>query len=362
MPQPQDLVTLGFSPSPGYIEVNTASQVPSTFVVRSGQVFYIKETKLFYIGDGVTQFSSLTTVGNTIGSGGASSVQLGLNAAATNADTIAIGQGTTATAGGSISLGRSSVASGNSSIAIGYNAASASGTASIAIGTGSSAPQVNAIAIGASSTSTGGGNTIAIGASSSANGTASVAIGNASSATSINTVALGAGTAANASDSTASGLQAVNAKPYTFGYCSGIITVNSDAMAYLCTAGIQTTTASLTEIQIGAARGTAYPLNVASGRVLAFKIAITAIRTDVSGTCAAWPHIVGAVARDATGNCRFLGAVVGAGTTTLADAGAATWSVSLTADTVNNRIAIGVTGEAAKTIKWLARIEFSEGY
>jgi hypothetical protein len=45
---------------------------------------------------------------------------------------------------------------------------------------------------------------------------------------------------------------------------------------------------------------------------------------------------------------------------TYADAGAATWAVTATADTTNGALAITVTGQAATTIRWVAKIETTE--
>jgi hypothetical protein len=52
------------------------------------------------------------------------------------------------------------------------------------------------------------------------------------------------------------------------------------------------------------------------------------------------------------------------GTVTLnvqaADAGAATWIVAITADTTNGGLAVTVTGQAATTIRWVAKLESTE--
>lgn len=55
-------------------------------------------------------------------------------------------------------------------------------------------------------------------------------------------------------------------------------------------------------------------------------------------------------------------ALVGSGTVTtlFADAGAASWAVSLTADTTNGALGLVATGEAAKNIKWVARVRSVE--
>ncbi|MGI9141826.1 MAG: beta strand repeat-containing protein [Fluviibacter sp.] len=47
-------------------------------------------------------------------------------------------------------------------------------------------------------------------------------------------------------------------------------------------------------------------------------------------------------------------------TSTYADAGAATWSITATADTTNGGLAITATGQAATTIRWVCKIETTE--
>jgi hypothetical protein len=47
-------------------------------------------------------------------------------------------------------------------------------------------------------------------------------------------------------------------------------------------------------------------------------------------------------------------------TSLYADAGAATWSIAVTADTTNGGLAITVTGAAATTIRWVAQIRTTE--
>lgn len=55
-------------------------------------------------------------------------------------------------------------------------------------------------------------------------------------------------------------------------------------------------------------------------------------------------------------------AIVGAVTLNVqaADAGAATWVVAITADTTNGGLAVTVTGQAATTIRWVAKLESTE--
>lgn len=47
-------------------------------------------------------------------------------------------------------------------------------------------------------------------------------------------------------------------------------------------------------------------------------------------------------------------------TSSYADAGAAAWTVAITADTTNGGLAVTVTGQAATTIRWVAKLETTE--
>ena len=83
-----------------------------------------------------------------------------------------------------------------------------------------------------------------------------------------------------------------------------------------------------------------------------FKIDLAA-RENATGDTAWWA-IEGCVKR---GSGAATTALVGSTyTTNDGDAGAAAWTVSVTADTTNGALKIEVTGEAAKTIRWVATV------
>lgn len=77
-----------------------------------------------------------------------------------------------------------------------------------------------------------------------------------------------------------------------------------------------------------------------------------------AGNTARWT-IDGAIKRGANAASTVM---VGTPTVTMThfDAGAATWVVAVTADTTNGGIAVTVTGAAATTIRWVAKIETTE--
>ena len=77
-----------------------------------------------------------------------------------------------------------------------------------------------------------------------------------------------------------------------------------------------------------------------------------------AGDTARWT-IDGAIKRGANAAST---AMVGTPTVTMThnDAGAAAWSVAVTADTTNGGIKVEVTGAAATTIRWVCKINTTE--
>jgi len=87
-----------------------------------------------------------------------------------------------------------------------------------------------------------------------------------------------------------------------------------------------------------------------TGRVVA--------RENATGDCAAW-EFTGVIRRGASAATTALVAAV-TPSSIAADAGAAAWGLSVTADTSSGALAITVTGEAAHTIRWVADVETVE--
>jgi hypothetical protein len=247
--------------------------------------------------------------------------------------------------------GAYSTASGNGSTASGYvstasgNGSTASGNGSTASGNGSTASGNYSTASGYVSTASGNGST--------ASGYVSTASGNYSTASGFFSTASG-------NYSTASGLYSTASRYGQRAYASGLFAATGDAQNSGFVFRNSTTNATETELWLDGTSATAGALTVAATRTMAFAIRVAAHRTDVSGTAAAWPSITGGITRDATGNCRLLGTIAGSGATTMCDAGGSTWSVAVTADATNNRLAIKVTGEADKTIRWVATVDMAE--
>jgi len=109
----------------------------------------------------------------------------------------------------------------------------------------------------------------------------------------------------------------------------------------------------------GAAAGTGnqyvIPVNHSvsfTGRVLAHQS-----EAEVTKVSSLWTF-QGVIHRGASGNVALVASV----TPTMAcqTASAAAWVVAVTADTVNQTLAVTVTGEAAKSIKWICSIDFED--
>ena len=287
-----------------------------------------------------------------------------------NTGILAAGRGaqSTSATGSSIALGPAT-ASGNNAIAIatgsGGARASATGSGALAIQTGNT-----------NGTTSSGSGSVAIGQGATASGVGAFAIGNLAAASGIGAFSFGTegdsnNTAAGDKSFVFGGSCQTNA---TFGFAHGrygnanrygqdtrgFSIFGNVGDAQLSQLGFRgsTTDATPTELTLFGQAG--QYLTVGNNRTLSFTANVAAHRTDVTGTVAAWPSISGAITRDAGGSCRIVGAVTGAGTTAICDAGAATWNVTLTADAANNRLAITVTGEAAKTIRWVVSVEAVE--
>lgn len=107
----------------------------------------------------------------------------------------------------------------------------------------------------------------------------------------------------------------------------------------------------------GTAAGTTNQVILPNNSAYYFKVRVIAGVTG-AGNTKAWT-LEGAIKRGAGVGTT---AIVGTVTTTIvaADVGAATWTVTATADTTNGGLAITVTGQASTTIRWVAKAETAE--
>lgn len=249
------------------------------------------------------------------------------------------------------------VASGNYAVAFGSDNR-ADGSYSVAIGTNNVASSTAAFAVGSSNTANGSG-AAAIGNNNSATGTAPVALGNSNTASASNATAIGSNNVADAQYSTALGFRAIARGIIGyFARASGLFANPGDAQSGYATLRITTSDATPASLTTNASAGgttnqiilpntSAY---VVRGRVVA--------RQQATGDAKTWEFSCG-IKRGA--NAAATAMIAACTPVVIAqDAGATAWALSVTADTSNGGLQIRATGEAAKTIRWVATVDTTE--
>jgi uncharacterized protein DUF2793/trimeric autotransporter adhesin len=243
----------------------------------------------------------------------------------------------------------------------------ASGSASVAIGSSNTANATQSTAIGAANTAS-GSNAAVLGVGSTASGNGSVALGNASTAAGVNSFAANNGSgSASGDNSVAVGPNCTSAGDYSwatgrYAQTRGVYGAKARACFLLAAAGdaqyqefvlcsdttdgtpeaLSTNNASPnTANQAVLPNTSAY---IITGEVIA--------RQNTTGDCKSWTFRA-TIKRGANAAAT---AIVGSAVVTVADAdaGASAWTLAVTADTTRGSASLGVTGEAAKSIKWTA--------
>lgn len=175
----------------------------------------------------------------------------------------------------------------------------------------------------------------------SASGTNSVAIGSGSAATATGAFAIGDGTSASIY-----GQQA---------YANGKFATAGDAQNGTYVLRNITTTAAATELFLDGVAGT-QRIVVPNNSVWTFSILIAARRTDATGGGAGY-KFEGVLRKDTTAGSLTM---VGTPSKSILGETNTAWDVALTADTTNGSLKVSVTGEAAKTIRWVAVVNTSQ--
>ena len=251
---------------------------------------------------------------------------------------------------------------GDSSIAYGYNC-EATGSYSLSVGYESKANQTGSVALGQTSNCTGSYD-FAVGLGNTVSGNYSQAMGADNTASGEYSHTSGRQNTASGNYSDVTGHQGLASRLLQAVRGVSRFAANGDAQICSMPFRIQTTNATATLLTAGggalALTGTATNvLTIPASRVYKFRIEVAARRTDVAGEAAGWTF-EGVVARDAAGNARMVGALEGK---SWGDAGAAAWDVTPsinTADATNNYLALTVTGEVGKTIRWVANVDWVE--
>lgn len=171
-----------------------------------------------------------------------------------------------------------------------------------------------------------------------ASGNNSVAIGSGASSTGANAIAHGAGSSSNV------------ANIVTF--ANGSFASAGDAQSIRVVLRNSTTNATTTELFID---GSAQRLVLPNNSAWTYNIQVVGRRTDATGGYAMY-NFVGGIVRDATAATTTIPA---SSRTTIFETDGA-WNCTISADTTNGSLKINVTGQAAKTIRWVATIELTQ--
>lgn len=204
-----------------------------------------------------------------------------------------------------------------------------------------------------------GATSICVSNSSTASGIASCVVGgdtNVASGLAATCVGGSSNTASATDACTIGGARAVANKFCQNSQASGRFVVDGDAQTSTLVARRQTTDGT-GNVELFLDGNTAtLRCTIATDTTWNFHIYLVARRTDVNGDYATW-EISGGISNDA--GVTALNSAVNI-VQTSASAGAATWAATAVADNGNDALVAQVTGQAAKTINWVARIVLTE--
>ncbi len=138
-------------------------------------------------------------------------------------------------------------------------------------------------------------------------------------------------------------------------FANGDFATPGDAQEGLYVLRNVTTTATATDLYLDGT-GVSQRLVVGNNSVWTFDILVSARRTDAVGGGAGY-RFVGVVRKDATAASTTL---IGAVSKTVIGETDAPWDANCTANTTNGDLRVTVTGQASKTIRWVATVRTSE--
>lgn len=175
------------------------------------------------------------------------------------------------------------------------------------------------------------------------------------SAIGINSIALLSGSSAQAQDALAIGVQAVARTRGGVVQASGRFASSGDAQIGRYTLRVGTTNAIPTPLWIDGTAGS-IPLAMVDNSTWTFRIVITGHRTDVGDGHAGY-EFRGVVYRNSGAVTTTIQGKVAK--TVIAESNAV-WDAGVAADTTNGGLVLTVTGQAGKSIRWLALVETVE--
>lgn len=250
------------------------------------------------------------------------------------------------------------VASGADSVVGGGKNNTASGASStVSGGLSGTASNANAtVSGGTSNNATGDTSTVGGGDTNVASGSKSTVAGGILNQSTGQSSSVGGGLqnmATGPNSAVPGGYGAIADKHGQISHAAGLLSDPGDAQTSVLVARGSTADGTPTEIFLD---GIALQSTIKDDTTWAFRILIVARRTDVAGESAAY-QLLGCIDR---GIGVASTALVGSVTKTVIAEDSAGWDVTATADAANGALALTVTGEAAKSVSWVARIELCE--
>lgn len=243
----------------------------------------------------------------------------------------------------------SSIGGGQLNTASGEDSRVGGGRSNQATGVGATvAGGVLCLAAGLRATTVGGN-------ASSASGDYAVAGGNANAASGQFAVALGDTNTASGVGSVALGQRAIASLQGQMAYANGQFAAGGDAQTSVLVAKRQTTNGTPVTLGLAGIAGTGR-ITIGDNTTWLFEVRLVARRTDADNESAGYAFD-GAIDRNSGAATT---ALVGSVTKAVVAEDTAAWDADVTADATNGALAITVTGEAAKTINWVARVTLVE--
>ena len=194
---------------------------------------------------------------------------------------------------------------------------------------------------------------VAFGYNATSSGQASFSMGLQTNASAEGSQAFGYKTTASGNESLAHGLQSVANKLCQRSMASGRFSGDGDAQASDLVVRNSTANATQTELFLN---GSSARITIPNDTTWAFECLLVARRTDADNESAAY-RITGCIDRNANAAST---ALVGSPTVTVISEDTAAWDVDAVADTTNGSLNFRVTGEAAKTIRWVGWVRLVE--
>jgi hypothetical protein len=339
-------------------DVNGQGTNSSIYIIGQGQTLDLCYSKEFIsFGPGIGSLASgwISTNQSPVAAANFHSVVIGGLSNSTTASRSAVigGSNNSANAGFSSVLGGDSNSAGGaySSVVGGQsNTASVQGAAVVG-GASNSATSFYAVVVGSDNSGATGSNSAVIGGSTNtASGTESIVAGSGNSTANGQNSAVLGGRYGSTRLIVGNAVFPANVNPI-----ASSVGVSQSATLLLAR---QTTDATATRLTSNtSAAGTTNQVILPNNSAYTFQGTCIANVTG-GGTTSGW-KFEGVIKRGANAASTALVAAV----TPLViaqDAGAATWVLAVTADTTNGSIAVTVTGAAATTIRWVAKIETTE--